>query len=367
MKRLLTAVMAALLALMPAALAEEAEAPELLEPVGVKLDTAEVVRQDIYELKYYDATVAPYVEELSFTVDGEIEELNALVGDVVRAGDVLATLNQDELTERAEELSAQIDYLTAELEFDERDDQLELSIAQLELDQLRAGVASGEVTQQQVELKAADVDILRLSQQQQRELAEFELASLQRQLDSVSEELGNNQIVAPFDGRLVYMQELQKGDSIKAYDAVFFIADDTRLYIDSAYISESSLSVANALYARVGGVDYEIVPQEFDWREYVAIALAGGELRTAFDFADAAAGEAVESGQYAAVFIKTGLVEDALVIPANALYSDSEGRYVYKMSGETRVRTDVEVGRSTTTLVEITEGLEEGDLVYVKE
>lgn len=365
MKRLLTVLMAALIALMPAALADEA--PELLEPVGVKLDTAEVVRQDIYELKYYDATVAPYVEELSFTVDGEIDSINALAGDVAHKGDVLATLNQDDLIERAEELSAQIDYLTTELEFDQRDDQLELSMAQLELEQLRAGVASGEVTQQQVELKAADVDILRLSQQQQRELAEFEIASLQRQLDSVNEELGNNEIVAPFDGRLVYMELLQKGDQIKAYDVVYYIADDTRLYIDSAYISESSLAIANQLYARIGGANYDITPQEFDWREYVAIALAGGELRTGFDFADGVVLDGIESGQYAAVFMKTGLVEDALVVPANALYTDSEGRYVYKMEGDTRVRTEVTTGQSTTTLVEITEGLEEGDYVYVKE
>ena len=353
MKRLLTVLMAALIALMPAALADEA--PELLEPVGVKLDTAEVVRQDIYELKYYDATVAPYVEELSFTVDGEIDSINALAGDVVHKGDVLATLNQDDLIERAEELSAQIDYLTTELEFDQRDDQLELSMAQLELEQLRAGAASGEVTQQQVELKAADVDILRLSQQQQR------------QLDSVNEELGNNEIVAPFDGRLVYMELLQKGDQIKAYDVVYYIADDTRLYIDSAYISESSLAIANQLYARIGGANYDITPQEFDWREYVAIALAGGELRTGFDFADGVVLDDIESGQYAAVFMKTGLVEDALVVPANALYTDSEGRYVYKMEGDTRVRTEVTTGQSTTTLVEITEGLEEGDYVYVKE
>lgn len=365
MKRLLTALLVMLMALMPAALAEEA--PELLEPVGVKLDTAEVVRQDIYELKYYDATVAPYVEELSFTVDGVIESINALPGDVVKKGDVLATLDQDDLLERAEELGRQIDYLTVELEFEQRDDQLELSIAQLELEQLRAGVATGEVTQQQVDLKAADLDILRLSQQQQREQAEFEIAELQRQLSSVNGELGSNEIVAPFDGRLVYMKELQKGDSIKAYDVMFYMADDTRLYVDSAYISESTLATANQLYARIGGADYALTPQEFDWREYVAIALAGGELRTGFDFADGAAPEGIESGQYAAVFMQTGLVEDALVIPANALYSDSEGRYVYKIEGDTRVRTEVTTGRTTTTLVEITQGLEEGDYVYVKE
>lgn len=366
MKRLIIALMAALIALAPAARADEA-APELLEPVGVKLDTAEVVRRDIYELEYFDATVAPYVEELSFLVDGEIESVDALVGDVVKKGDVLATLDQDELIERAQELREQIEYLSAELEFDRRDDQLEMSLAQLELEELRQAQAAGEATGEQVALKQADIDILRLEQQQSCELAELEIESLERQLESVSQDLGNNEIVAPFDGRLVYMREVQRGDQVSAYEPIFYIADDARLYVDSAYISESTLTAANQVYARIGGADYELKAREVDWLEYIATALSGGELRTEFDFADAAALESVESGQYAAVMLKSGLVEDALVVPANALYSDSAGRYVYRMEGDARVRVDVTTGRITTTMVEITQGLKEGDFVYVKE
>ena len=37
------------------------------------------------------------------------------------------------------------------------------------------------------------------------------------------------------------------------------------------------------------------------------------------------------------------------------------------MEGDTRVRTHVTPGRITASLAQITEGLEEGDLVYVKE
>ena len=244
MRRTISALLAAaLMALGTPALAEEVQAPELIEPVGVQLDTAVVVRQDICELRYYDAAVVPHTEELCFTVDGSIKSIDALSGDWVSKGDVLATLDQEALEEQA---------------------------------------------------------------------------------------------------------------------------DDTRLHIDSAYISASALSAADALYARVGGNDYEIAPREFNWREYVAIALSGGELRTEFDFASDIP-ETVESGMYAAVFVKSGSVEDALVVPANALYSDSNGRYVYRIEDGKRVRAQVTTGRATTTLVQITDGLEEGDLVYVKE
>ena len=48
MKKALAALLIAALTLMGCALAEEAAVPELIEPVGVRLDTAKVVRQDIY-------------------------------------------------------------------------------------------------------------------------------------------------------------------------------------------------------------------------------------------------------------------------------------------------------------------------------
>lgn len=367
MKKVISVLLAALMALGGTALAADGTVPELIEPVGVKLDTAAVVRQDIYELRYYDAAVVPYTEELSFTVDGAIESVDALVGDLVKQGDVLATLNQDSLTEQAESLRDQIEYAETMLAFSEQADRLELSRAQLELERMRDQVAAGEVTQAEFKLRQADVNILRTTQRQAREIAQMELSALREQLEGVESELGSNVIVAPFDGRIVYMRQVERGASVKAYDPMFFIADDTRLSIDSAYITASAIAAADEIYARVGATDYPVVAQEFNWREYVTIALSGGELRTGFDFAAGAQPEGVESGMYAAVFLKSGLVEDALVIPANALYSDSNGRYVYRMDGETRVRTYVTTGRSTTSLTQITDGLEEGDLVYVKE
>jgi len=65
--------------------------------------------------------------------------------------------------------------------------------------------------------------------------------------------------------------------------------------------------------------------------------------------------------------IINGYKDNVLTIPVNALYQDAGGRYVYKMSDGKRIRCDVSVGSVNSTKVEITEGLEEGDLVYVKE
>lgn len=367
MKKVFVIILIAALSLCGCATAEDDEtAPELLEPVDVKLDTAEVVRQDLYSLAYCDASIVPHTEALSFTTDGVIDSFNVIIGDTVKQGDILATLDQSDEEEQSEELRDRIEYLQNELEFTKRSQRLSLESAQLELEHARTLVSGGSVTESEIKLKEADLDILKLKQKQELESAEFELSSLKRQLSSVEEKLGNNTIEAPYDGRIVYMKEVEKGTSMKAYETMFYIADDTRLNIDSAYISTSTLSGANEVYVHINGQDYPVTALDFDWHEYVTIALSGGELRTQFEFTDGTP-ENIESGMYAAIIVKTGLVEDALVVPPNALYSDSEGRYVYLVDGNTRVRQTITTGRSTTTLVEVTGGLEEGDLVYVKE
>ena len=77
------------------------------------------------------------------------------------------------------------------------------------------------------------------------------------------------------------------------------------------------------------------------------------------------AGAYRRSRQTAVELLKS--VPDALLIPANALFRDSSGKYVYvyEADGETRVRRSVETGVTTDWQVQITDGLEEGEIVYV--
>ena len=368
-KSALCAALIAALLISCFALAEpDAEtAPELLKPVGVKLDTAVVERRDIYNLAFYDATLAPSVEQLSFVIDGVLDEINVVNGDLVETGAVLATLDQSELQKSADSLARQLAHAQGDLEFQEREDALELQIAELELKQLLQQVEDGTADQSAADLKRSDIELKRLQQSQSRELMQLDIDDLQGRLDAVNAQLGNNQIIAPFDGRIVYQRNAQKGDSVRAYAVFFCIADETHLHIDSSYISQSVLSSANDVYAYIDGHRVDIVPQEIDWQKYITAALTGAEMRTGFDFANESDAEGLESGMYVAVFVKSNQALDALAIPANALYTDSSGRYVYLMNGDTRVRQPVSVGRSTTMWVQILDGLQEGDVVYVKE
>lgn len=71
----------------------------------------------------------------------------------------------------------------------------------------------------------------------------------------------------------------------------------------------------------------------------------------------------------ATVIVRTA--EDVLTIPAQALYEDGDGVYVYtsydRETGELTGKTEVTTGLSTDSLVEITEGLADGENVYYEE
>ena len=81
--------------------------------------------------------------------------------------------------------------------------------------------------------------------------------------------------------------------------------------------------------------------------------------------------EGMLPGMTAGVDIRIEGVDDALLIPAEALHQSSRGYYVYteydQDSGEYGGRVDVVPGLSNSSYVEIKSGLAEGDTVYYTE
>jgi HlyD family secretion protein len=61
--------------------------------------------------------------------------------------------------------------------------------------------------------------------------------------------------------------------------------------------------------------------------------------------------------------IRTGVANNALVIPKEALHHDSGGDWVFRLEGDHVERRAVKTGNSTVTRVQVTAGLAEGDFV----
>ena len=61
--------------------------------------------------------------------------------------------------------------------------------------------------------------------------------------------------------------------------------------------------------------------------------------------------------------IRTAVVDNAVVIPKETLHHDAAGDYVFALKGDIVERRAVKTGNSTVTLVQVVEGLAEGDAV----
>lgn len=352
--------MAALLGLLLLALAgcggaPASDVPELVEPKGVAMDTAVVKRDTIYNIAAYEGLVLPQVHELGFSAGGMMKNVTVCVGSHVKAGDVLAELDCA-YVERS--LQAQRDYL-AYLEqneaYTERKQEVQIELQQLRLDRQRAAGAS----RSSLRLLELQLEELRAGLSETRELYALDHENCLAAIADMEAQLSAAVLKAPCDGTVVTCSATDGGYALENM-GVIWLAEDSSLYISSSYVSAAVLSAADRVYATVAGQPVEVVhaPQER------AAALSGSDARSsAFAITDGK-GAAVESGMSAVVFVVSDTVEDTLVVPAAAVRTDGNRYFVYKLVDGAQVKTIVKRGVYNHALVEIVDGVEEGDVLY---
>lgn len=133
--------------------------------------------------------------------------------------------------------------------------------------------------------------------------------------------------------------------------------------LKTTYISTSTLAKAVKCMALINGKRYEIVAEEQEVSRYDAETGKHPE-NTWFDFVDENVD--AEVGKSAAVELYTDSVEDALVVPVNAVLGTGEEKYVYIVEGDAKIKTSVTTGTKTDAYVQIVTGVKEGDVVYVE-
>ena len=350
------------LALLLATQAVAEEVPELLEPVGVKMDAVAAYVGDISNTLVYDAYVVPHVEELYFSQEGKAEEVNVIVGQEVKAGDVLVTLNQEKELERMETLRDEIAHIEMQSAFAERLMKIDLAILDRELEELRRQLPLDEKA---IALKQLEREQMELDWAFEASLTTMDMQRLQTELAALEANTAKVVLTAPFDGQVVYLSALERGSYISAYTPVVYLADNTRLSIESAFISSSTLNRADKLYGLIGTQSCTLEPVAMDETDYISKVLAGETVMSKFTAADS--NESLSAGQYVAVCLVTDLAEDVLIVPSNAVYADPISYYVYVVENGSRVRRDVTVGLITDWETQIREGLQEGEMVYVPE
>ena len=280
----------------------------------------------------------------------------------VKAGDLMITLNTEAEEERVEALEKEIAYQRQNSEYEDALWQIELDMLDVELRRLLNAKPRDDSA---IALKRLEMEEKQLVIELATDTRSLKMEQLESELAELQEEIARNVMVAPFDGRVMYMSGvLQHGSYVGAYSPLIYLADDSRLYVESDYISPTALQNAHAVYAHIGDSRYAVTPMPYDTKEYLSQVLAGETPMLQFSIDDPEA--QVKAGDYAVVCVESDFAADVLLVPTNALYAD-DTIYLYVMEDGVRVRRDVKTGIRTDWYTQITEGLQEGELVYVQE
>lgn len=338
------------------------EAPQLLEPAGVQLNTVAAWVGEISDIDVYEGAVVPYTQEFFFEQDGMVDVVHVTPGQMVHTGDPLITLDTAAQEKQLASVRSRIEQLETNAGYEDELAQLDLDILDLELRMLKNASPYDEKA---VRLKQIDIQQKQLEIDLAAALREMELEKLESEAAELERDIACNTMTAAFDGRVMFMASLKHGSYIGAYTPLIWLADDTQLFVEASYISERVMAAAHALYARIGGKQYALAYLPQDEQDRLSKVLAGEELTVRFAIENA--DEEVQAGQYAVVCAESSYAADVLLVPTNVLYTGETGRYLYVIENGVRVRRDVATGLVTDWYTQITDGLQEGELVYVKE
>lgn len=334
--------------------------PVLAEPVKGKMDTAIVSRGDIFELTTYDAKVYPALEIVYPALDGTMKEVAVNLGQEVNKGDILAYLDNTELTEKIKQLEENIEDTRVNNDFNNQQQELDIQIMELNIRQKVADNAP----ELDVALMRSELEKLEVTRQQNLKKQKYDLEKLQEQLAEANEELDNTVIKATSSGRVVYISSFSSGGYISKDNPIAIITDESKLHIQSVYMDRNTFINANEVYAAINGKNYEVeyVPLESD--QVVKMEDNGITIESRFSIKGEDSG--IRSGDYACICVKNKVKENVLNIPQNAIFSDAGGKFVYRMNDGEFTRCNVETGIETDIQIEIISGLEEGDVIYVQ-
>ena len=336
-------VLIAVLALTGCGAGGDHRAPELITPpiAEARFDTTTVTRGNVSEIFQRTGIVRVESHPHNFgPVSASFGKFYVLPGDEVEYGQLLARLNTENIEQQIERLTEQIADMRARFETEN-----ELLRINWQLARLQAGAPAHNLE-------------LELAQERQT----LQLRHAEENLEELKARYAQMQLRAPYAGTVVFTAHLTAGSWVPSFTPVIFIApEDAQVfveYVDSAPLPLPYVSV----YAHIEGRVYNATRIRLA-REHL-LRYGTPPLRFALE---AVGGNYPPLGAYVFLEIFTQHAEDVLRLPRNAVFHSYDwGYYVHQLTNGQLDVTPITVGIKTTTYIEITSGIREGDEVYVR-
>jgi RND family efflux transporter MFP subunit len=279
---------------------------------------------------YYSATAtleAASHAEIHSRTTGVVREILREEGDLVREGDTLLLLEDDEARLRVQQ--AEANHRLAKADFDRRSAMLEGGL-------LSAG--EFETTQGTLEVREAELGLARVA-------------------------LSHTRIVAPFTGRVV-RRHAELGANVSAGAPLFEMMDVTpllaRIHIPAKRMGY--VTVGQPIEIRVDSID-----DTLDGVVSLVSPIVDATTGTVKVTAEIASyPEDTRPGDFAEVRIVTARHDTAVLVPSTALFEEQGENVLFVVQDGKAVRRVVEQGFIDGDFTEIVQGVGGGDLVVTK-
>ncbi len=294
---------------------------------AVPVQVAAVERRSISRFLETNGTLEAEDEvDVVARTSGPITELLIEEGDVVRAGQLVARIDDRE---------AQNQVAIATVARDE---------AQLVFDRAQTTHETGLVSQESFDA------------------AQSSLRTAEVQLESAALQLAYTEIRAPFNA-LVAERYIRRAQYVTSGMPLFRVSDFDPLWCP---IEVPEKDLGRLRVGQKGHVVVEAFPDErFSARVLRIRPTVDAGTGTVTVTLEVSGQGRLRPGMFARVFVETDTREGVIAIPRSALVLDSIGDIVFVRDGDTAVRREVVLGIREGEFVEVEEGLTEGDSLIV--
>jgi len=343
------------------------EIPELIAPIEINYDTVKAEKDNIILSTRYDGYIAPLnTQEVYFTVSNSVlKQLYVKTGQYVQKGEVIAELDMESLDEQILKQQQSIERTEISNKYTNEANEKSKKILEMQLEELYKDLAIYEelkdVTpnsaienlKRNIELKKTSIEKKEMDIRHTLEKQEFDLNSKYETLTELKEKRTYDKVYAGVSGKVVYVQNLQKGDKVTAYKTIAVIADTSQLCV--LCLNTLSLPLAKQ-YINLYIADKQYKGTVLEKKE------AGEEIKLSIDTADT---QQFDIGQYADVEVVTRVRENVLTVPTNAVVNNGSENYVYVVENGSKIKKNVKIGTKGAAKTEILEGIEEGEDIFV--
>ena len=193
-----------------------------------------------------------------------------------------------------------------------------------------------------------------------------DLAAAQAQIDAAQATVNTASIISPINGTVTEAEPLA-GDQVNLNQAAFRVDDLSTLLVD---VQVSEVDINNVSLNQVATLTLDAIPNRTYHGEVVEVSQAGDNSSGAVNFTVTVqltdADISVKPGMTVAVNIVTKQIKDQLLVPNRAVRSSNGQRVVYILQNGQPKPITVTLGASSDTQSVVTGGqLKEGDLIVL--